>query len=90
MGIMFFRHARIGMAQLFGDNGHGDAFHRQQAAVRVAQNMEADRGFDFYARARFLQRSMLVRFSPSRAVIVRKNQSIAFFVDDGRLKERLF
>lgn len=40
MGIMLFGHARVGMAELLGDYRQGNAFHRKQAAMRVAQDVE--------------------------------------------------
>ena len=40
MRIMFFRHPRVSMAKLFGDNTHWDAAHGQRRAVGMPKNVK--------------------------------------------------
>ena len=44
MGVMLFRHAGIGMAQLCRYDGHGNAFERKMAGMGMPQDMEAGSG----------------------------------------------
>lgn len=74
---MLFRHARVGVAQLFGDNRHGNAFHGKDAAVRVAQHVERYGRLDAGVSTCFGQGAALMRFAPRLSIIVRKNQVVA-------------
>ena len=46
MRVVLFRHPSVGVPELVGDDSHGNAAQRQAAGVSVAQDVEADGGFD--------------------------------------------
>jgi hypothetical protein len=68
MGIMFFSHASISMAELRGDDAHWHAAHGKRRTVRMAEYVEADGGGNPGTGARLGKRPLLVRGSPRLAI----------------------
>ena len=69
MRVVLFRDARVGVAELNGDHAHRNGPPGQSAGVRVPQDMERRRRIDLGAGARFLKGPLLVRLTPSSAII---------------------
>ena len=57
---MLFRHARVFVTELLGNDGHGNASHRKKTPVRVAQDMKRYDWGNLGVFASLGQRSALV------------------------------
>jgi hypothetical protein len=68
VGVVLFRHPRVGMPKRLGNEGHRNAFHRQQAAIGVTQDMKRDRRIDVRRLAGRSHGSLLMRLLPGTAI----------------------
>ena len=60
MGVVLFRHARVCVAKLIGDDDHRHSAHGECGTMRMAQHMKRDRRFDFRALAGIYRRAQLM------------------------------
>ena len=75
--IVLFRHARVGMAKLFGNDAHRNTLHGECRAVGMAKHMERDFRLDLRSPASFPHRPQLVRLSPHATVGAGENRIAA-------------
>ena len=77
VGVVLLGHPLVGVPELAGDDGHGDAAHGQPGTDAVPQYVKADCGLDVGGLAGLSHRPVLVRLAPASPVAPEKHSCVA-------------